>query len=125
MFALSSVAVSAATTADTGGATKLAKALDGRVAGKPVSCISLNDIRSSEIIDRTAIVSRTGGGRLYVNTPQIGQTSLDDDDILVTKTSGSQLCRLDTVRLFDRGARFETGFVALGDFVPYIKAAVN
>ena len=60
-----------------------------------------------------------------MNTPRIGQTSLDDDDILVTKTWGSQLCSLDTVRLFDRGARFETGFVGLGEFVPYTKVAAN
>jgi hypothetical protein len=101
---------------------RLTKALEGRVPGKPVSCINLSNIRSSEIIDRTAILYRMGGGRLYVNTPRMGQESLDDDDILVTRTSGSQLCSLDTVRLFDRGARFETGFVGLGEFVPYAKA---
>jgi hypothetical protein len=115
----------AASDIDARGEAKLAKAIDGRVAGKPVSCINLRDIRSSEIIDRTAILYRTGGGRLYVNTPQIGRTSLDDDDILVTKSWGSQLCRLDSVRLFDRGARFTTGFVGLGDFVPYTKVAAK
>jgi hypothetical protein len=101
---------------------RLAKALDGRVAGKPVSCINLRNIRSSEIIDRTAILYNMPGGLIYVNTPRMGQESLDDDDILVTRTFGSQLCSLDTVRLFDRGARFETGFVGLGEFVPYAKA---
>ena len=118
------MSASAATNGNVRGDAKLAKALDGRVAGKPVSCINLRDIRSSEIIDGTAILYRTGGGQIYVNTPRIGQTSLDDDDILVTKTWGSQLCSLDTVRLLNRGARFETGFVGLGEFVPYSKPRI-
>jgi hypothetical protein len=125
LLAVSSIPALAATNANVRGEARLAKALDGRVAGKPVSCINFRDIRSTEIIDRTGILYRTGGRRLYVNTPRMGQTSLDDDDILVTRTLGSQLCSLDTVRLFDRGARFETGFVGLGEFVPYTKVATN
>src|SRR4051812_47909084 len=70
---------------------KLTAALAGRVAGKPVDCISLRDIRSSQIIDRTAIVYDTGGGRLFVNRLRGGAESLDSDDILVTKTYGSDL----------------------------------
>ncbi len=101
---------------------RLAKALAGRVAGKPVDCINLRDIQSSEIIDRTAIVYRTGGGRLYVNRPTTGAESLDRDDILVTKTWDSRLCSIDIVRLVDRGSSFERGFVGLGEFVPYVKA---
>ena len=102
---------------------KLASALEGRVAGKPVSCISMRDITSTEIFDGTAILYRVGGGRVYVNRPKIAADALDDDDILVTKTYGSQLCNLDTVKLIDRGSRFEHGFVGLGDFVPYTRAA--
>jgi len=104
------------------GETKLSKALEGRVAGKPVRCLNLRDIRSSEIIDGTAIVYRVGANRLYVNRPS-GHESLDSDDILVTRTFGSQLCSIDTVRLLDRTSRFYRGFVGLGDFVPYTKAA--
>lgn len=104
---------------------RLAKALDGRVAGKPVDCINLRDIRSSEIIDRTAILYRTSGNKLYVNRPDIGGSSLDRDDIMVTKTYSSQLCSLDTVRLLDRGTQFQSGFVGLGKFVPYTKVVSN
>jgi hypothetical protein len=99
---------------------RLDKLLDGRVAGKPVSCINLRDIQSSEIIDGTAIVYRIGK-RLYVNHPRGGAYQLDRDDILVTKTIGSQLCRIDTVRLIDRTSHFPSGFVSLGDFVPYTR----
>jgi hypothetical protein len=99
---------------------KLAKMLDGRVAGKPQDCIFLPSIRSSRIIDKTAIVYEAGG-TLYVNRPRNGASSLDDDDILVTDLhgSGSQLCSIDVVRLHDRTSFFYSGFVSLGEFVPY------
>ena len=103
---------------------KLTAALAGRVAGKPVDCINLRDIRSSQIIDDTAIVYDTGGGRLFVNRPRIGAESLDNDDILVTKTYGSELCSLDTINLVDRGSQMQRGFVGLGEFVPYTRVKV-
>lgn len=103
------------------GEARLAKALDGRVAGEPVDCISLNLIHSSQIFDGTAIVYEGSGGKLYVNRPESGASSLDSDVILLTKTHSSQLCSIDTVRLLDRGSRFERGFVGLGKFVPYTK----
>jgi hypothetical protein len=53
---------------------QLAKALDGRVAGEPVNCLSLRSIRSSRIIDRTAIVYQVGN-TLYVNRPRAGADS--------------------------------------------------
>lgn len=99
---------------------RLDKLLDGRVAGKPVSCINLRNIQSTEIIDDTAIVYRVGR-KLYVNRPQGGAYQLDRDDILVTKTLGSQLCRVDMVRLLDRTSLIPSGFVSLGEFVPYTK----
>lgn len=100
---------------------RLTKALEGRVAGEPVRCISLSNVWSTEIIDNQAILYKAAGGRVYVNTPRFGREFLDDDDILVSESWGSQLCNLDKVRLVNRGARFETGFVGLGEFVPYTK----
>jgi len=97
---------------------KLAKLLEGRVAGKPQDCIPLSTTRSSQIIDKTAIVYRIGS-TLWVNRPKGGAESLDDDDILVTKTIGSQLCSIDVVELHDRSSHFYSGFVSLGEFVPY------
>jgi hypothetical protein len=103
---------------------QLQKALNGRVAGKPVNCISLTNANSSQIIDGRAIIYRVGG-RLYVNEPQSGAASLRDGDILITRTFGSQLCSIDTVRLVDRGSRFPRGVVFLGPFVPYSKPKVG
>lgn len=100
---------------------RLAKLLDGRVAGEPQNCISLSGINSSQVIDKTAIVYRIGS-TMWVNRPKGGAQSLDDDDILVTKTTGSQLCSIDTVELRDRTSRMYSGFVSLGEFVPYRRA---
>lgn len=105
------------------GEQQLAKLLDGREAGKPVSCIPLSQASDSQVIDKTAIVYRVGG-TLYVNRPT-NADRLDDDDILVTKLYSSQLCNLDTVQLHDRGgSHMWNGFVGLNDFVPYRKVKV-
>ncbi|WP_404713285.1 hypothetical protein [Sphingomonas sp. MMS24-J13] len=71
------------------------------------------------MIRGTAIVYKVGR-TLYVNRPS-GAGTLGGDDILVTRTFTDQLCRSDTVRLLDRTAGFEHGFVVLNDFVPYSK----
>lgn len=118
--ALIAAAAPAHAAAKADGETQLARELEGRVAGDPVSCISLRNTSSSRIIDGTAIVYEQGG-TLFVNRPR-GAQSLDDWDVLVTKLHGSQLCRMDSVDLYDTSARMQTGFVILGDFVPYRKA---
>lgn len=100
---------------------QLAKLLEGRVAGEPQNCLPLTSLGSSQVIDKTAIVYRSGG-TLWVNRPDGGAQSLDDDDILVLKTTGSQLCSIDTIELRDRSSHMYSGFVSLGKFVPYRRA---
>ena len=97
---------------------QLHKLIGNRVAGKPTSCINLASITSSQVIDGKAIVYGIGS-RLYVNEPRSGADRLDRDDVLVTRTIGSRLCRIDNVRLVSRSSGFPRGFVILGDFVPY------
>lgn len=100
------------------GEAKLAKILDGRVAGKPVDCVPLTQLRSTEIINHTAIVYTASDGTVYVNRPS-GANFLDDDDILVSEPYNGQACRMDIVRLIDRGSRMPGGSVGLNDFTPY------
>ena len=104
---------------------QLARALDGRVAGKPVDCLNLRDIRSSRIIDRAAILYETHGDTLYLNRPDAGQSSLNRGDVLVTDTHSQQLCSIDVVHLYDTSLHMRTGVVFLGDFVPYRKPDRN
>lgn len=122
LIAGAALALAGAASASPAPEVRLAKLLDGREAGAPVSCINQRDIRSAQIIDRTAIVYRVGS-KLYVNRPRAGASWLDRDDILVTRSfASSQLCRIDVVNLVDRTALFPSGFVTLGEFVPYARA---
>ncbi len=97
---------------------ELAEALKGRVAGKPVSCINLSNVRNVQIVDKTAIIYDAGSVK-YVNRPRGGAEQLDHWNTLVTRLHTNRLCRPEIVRLFNSGSRFETGSVSLGDFVPY------
>jgi hypothetical protein len=102
------------------GEEQLADMLKDRVAGKPVDCISLPMITSSTVIDKTAIVYQVGG-TYYVQRPASGAADLDNDDVLVTRLSTSELCSIDTVQLHDRTSGFWRGFVSLNKFVPYAR----
>ena len=103
------------------GEAKLAKALEGRVAGSPVDCVNMRNVRSTRIIDGVGILY-DAGSTVYLNRPRSGAESLDKWDTLVTKLYSSQLCSIDTVHLYDTSSRMQTGFVFLGDFVPYRRA---
>jgi len=102
-------------------ADRMNELLSGRIAGEPVKCLQLREIRSTQVIDRTAIVYTTLGGTLYVNQPKAGAAFLRSDAILVTDTHSSQLCDIDVVKLMDPGSRMITGSVGLDLFVPYSK----
>lgn len=100
------------------GEEQLAKMLEGREAGKPVNCITLSQVSQTTVIDKTAIVYKAGS-TFYVNRPTNADL-LDNDDVLVTRLWGSQLCSVDTVQLHDRmGGNMWNGFVGLSEFVPY------
>lgn len=100
---------------------RLEKLIAGRVAGEPVSCIPGWETRDMQVLEKTALVYGSGD-TIWVNVPR-NVRDLDDDDILVTHTNGSQLCDLDIVRTVDRTGHFQTGFLSLGQFVPYKKPA--
>ena len=100
---------------------KLARAIDGRVAGEAVNCINLRSSTSSQVIENSAIVYRSGG-TLYVNRPRSGVDELNNWDALVTRSFSSQLCSGDVVELVDTATGTMRGLIFLGDFVPYKRA---
>lgn len=124
LLALSTIAVLAAPAAAErlSPEARLERALEGRVAGEPVSCIDPRINSSTQIIDRTAILYESTGSTVYVNRPRGGERSLDRSDVLITEIRGGQLCSGDVVRLAEPGMLTPTGFVLLGDFVPYRRA---
>ena len=103
---------------------ELDKLLAGRVMGQPVDCLSLPNVTGNTIVEGRAIVYRIGT-RLYVNVPPDGARQLRRDDIIVTRTFSTNLCRGDVIRLLDRTASIPHGFISLGQFVPYTKAATR
>jgi hypothetical protein len=98
---------------------KLAKMLEGRTAGEPLTCIP--SVRGSrlQVIDGVAMVYDSGG-ILYVARPT-QPDSLGRDDILVIDRFGGQICHTDIVRTVDRTGGYFTGVVFLSKFVPYKK----
>ena len=113
--------------ADKSGPTKqeerLAKMLEGRTPGKPVDCISQQLIRSTTVLNRTAIVYEMSNGTYYVNRPASGANFLHDNLILVTSTQTNQLCGVDIVRLVDSSSGMSMGSIGLGKFIPYPRPA--
>jgi hypothetical protein len=101
-------------------AQRLEKALAGRTAGKPQSCVQLRDLGGSEVIGDD-ILYRANHRIVYRNQSSGGCESARFGDALVTRTHSSRLCRGDVVRTADLRAGFESGFCVLGDFVPYRK----
>ena len=98
---------------------ELDRALAGRVAGEPVDCISLRRVRSSRIIQDTAILY-DAGGVIYVNRPRNGADQLDRHDTMVNRLyAGDRLCSIDTVTMVEPVSGTFRGIVFLGEFVPY------
>ena len=98
---------------------RLDRAIAGKVAGAPISCISLPRAGSSEIIDETAIIYRQSRSRLVVNRIPGGCPGLTRNRAFATRTPGTRLCRGDIITVFDPRAQIPYGSCALGDFVPY------
>jgi hypothetical protein len=119
LIAASLVAGTAAQAAPVDREAELERALAGRVAGEPVSCIDMHRVTSSQVITDTAILYRVGSS-IYVNRPDAGADSLNRHDTMVNRLTGStRLCNVDTVTMIDAVSGTFMGVVFLGDFVPY------
>lgn len=101
----------------TEGEERLARMLEGREAGEPQKCIRAFPVRDFTIIEGTALVYESGT-TLYVNYTRDPE-SLDEDDALVVRRTGANLCNTDIVTTQDRTGNFYTGNIFLGDFIPY------
>ena len=104
----------------TKGEKRLAKLLEGRVAGEPVRCIRTFANDRFTVIDRTAYVYGRGN-TIYVQRTKHPER-IDDDDTLVSRRfTATQTCRLDIMTTIDRTAGFFTGAAFFEDFVPYTR----
>lgn len=123
MAALGLLAASSAHASD--GEERLARRLEGRVAGAPVECLKGRYVVTADIFDGAAIVYRLrGSDTLYVNRPA-GARNLRGKDGL-SFYQPRNLCQGWVIQSLtnngrDRAPVFK-GSIQLGAFVPYAKA---
>jgi hypothetical protein len=122
LIAAAAPALAQSPTPDTAPLTpKVAAALAGRTAGKPISCVRLRDVRSTQIVDETAIIYKLSARKWLVNFPDGGCSALRPDRVMVTSTPSTNLCRGDIARIIDPPTPIEYGSCGLGNFVPYTR----
>ena len=104
----------------TKGEKRLAKLLEGRVAGEPVRCIRTLPSQRMQTIDGTAYVYGSGD-TIYVQRTRDPSAISDDDALVTNRFNATELCRLDLATTVDRVLGFFTGAVFFEDFVPYTR----
>jgi hypothetical protein len=104
----------------TKGEERLAKLLEGRVAGEPVRCIPAFRNVPMQTIDNTAYVYGRGETVWVQRTRDPGQ--IDDREFLrVIRRDSTQLCREDQTVSVDPYSGIFGGAVFFEDFVPYTR----
>ncbi|MFO7325718.1 MAG: hypothetical protein DIU62_008385 [Pseudomonadota bacterium] len=99
---------------------RLARMLEGRVAGEPVNCITAFRTSGLMVLENVGLVY-DAGEVIYVARPRDPE-GLGPDDIVIMERSGSQICTTDIIRTIDRATGFHSGVVFIDKFVPYRKA---
>lgn len=95
------------------------KLLAGKAPGRAAHCLPLQRSNDMVVIDDDTILYRDGR-TTYVNRPLGGCNLLGRGSYaLVTRSSGSGLCRGDIATVVDTSTGVTVGSCALGDFVPY------
>ena len=102
----------------------LDRALAGRVAGPPVSCIPSYRSTDMQIIDDWTILFKDGR-TIYVQNPRGGCRGIGSgSNTLVTRLIGtSQLCSGDINHLVDLHSNIGGGACVFAPFIPYTKPA--
>ena len=118
-LALAGTAAIASSTSDQGEA-RLARMLEGRTAGRPVSCIDAMNSNKMQVIDEVALVY-DAGKTIYVARPTDPHMLKRNDALVMDRFSPSRLCVQEPMRTIDRYDGYPTGSVFLKDFVPYTK----
>ena len=96
------------------------RALQGRVVGEPVSCITSRDIEDTDAITDRVVLFHMKNGRTYRNDlPHACPALARDGSAFAYRTTISRLCAIDVIQVFEPGTRFVHGGCQLGRFVRY------
>jgi hypothetical protein len=99
---------------------ELASYLEGRVPGKPVSCLPTYRRQDMVVIDENTILFRDGANRVWRNDLRGPCGSLGrPGTALLTRQFSSSLCSGEIAQVIDTSQGFVVGSCSLGDFVPY------
>jgi hypothetical protein len=106
--------------AQTKGEARLAKLLEGRVAGQPVRCIRNQRNIQMQTIDKTAYVYGRGN-TIWVQRTTTPENINGNETLVSIRFGAGELCKLDQMNTIDRQQGFMTGVVFFEDFVPYTR----
>ncbi len=122
-IAVGGLALATSTTASAPSERRAKQLAAYEASGKPVSCIRLTDIRNTNIIDNRTIDFHVSGKKVYRNTLPHSCPSLVSEDRFSYRTSLSQLCSVDIIRvLHNHGGGLQEGAgCGLGQFQPMTK----
>jgi hypothetical protein len=124
-LATAAIATTALTAAGAfGPAERRAKTLaEYQPVGEAVNCVSINQIRSTRILDNKTIDFKMAGGKVYRNTLPSSCPGLLFEDAFSYRTSLSRLCSVDIIRVLQNtGGHLQEGAgCGLGKFQPVEK----
>lgn len=108
----------------TKGEARLAKLLEGRVAGEPLRCIRSMPNQGMKTIPGTAYVYGRGN-TIFVQRTRDPEQINDRDALVTNRFSATELCRFDILTTIDPVNGIFTGAVFFEDFIPYTRAAAT
>lgn len=101
-------------------AKALAKALDGKVPGKPVSCVSrILGTDGLHAVSDGVLIYKVNRNLVYRNDLSGTCSGISRGNTLVLKPTNDQYCSGDIVRSVDLTIGMQAGSCGLGEFVPY------
>jgi hypothetical protein len=100
---------------------EIARALDGRLAGAPVDCISDRGMQGPQVIDANTILYRESGRRIWRNDLEAACPALSPTTTMIVEIHGAQLCRNDRFRVVEPGTSIPSAYCRLGRFTPYMR----
>lgn len=100
---------------------ELSRWLDGRVAGRPQSCLPTYRSQDMVVIDENTLLFRDGANRVWRTELQGPCSGLGRPGtaLLTRQFGGTGLCRGEIAQVIDTSAGFTVGSCSIGDFVPY------
>jgi hypothetical protein len=89
--------------------------------GAPQRCVQITQLEALPISESDRHTLVYGSGKTIWANPLPKGCGFGSDDVLITEPIGSQHCRGDIVRSFDRFSRIQGPACVLGDFIPYTR----